>query len=148
VENPNLEAAAICQESIYLPSKVWYLVFTPNRNRLPWWQKVFVSKHDNVFQHVSIVGPCGDSTIFLDPTPTHIDISYVNEPYPVKELIDIRYPYNTTVRFSHVPETARSLQNAIPSCVSFVKATMGLRCRSVTPYGLFKHVIKNGGEVI
>lgn len=128
--------------------KAWYLVFTESKTPLPWWQKIFIRKHDKLFEHVSIVGPCGDSTIFIDPTPACIDISYSNIPLPTKELIDARYPKNITVRYVVRPENIRTIGNVIPSCVSVCKCVMGISNGIITPYGLYKYVMNDGGERI
>lgn len=144
----DLEAEATPPESRYQPYKVWYLVFSKSKTPLPWWMKIFMYRHDKMFEHVSIVGPCGDSTIFIDPTPECIDIAYSNVPLPTKELIHVRYPENITVRFIQKPESARILSNIVPSCVSVCKAVLGLDKCIITPYGLYNYAMKNGGERI
>lgn len=43
---------------------------------------------------------------------------------------------------------ARAMQPATGFCVAQIKALLGVRCRALTPYGLYRHLIAHGAEIV
>ena len=99
------------------------------------------------YRHVSVVIPCGEGYLHIDPRSVRIDFRFIKreqvaEMYDralYKEIIIIEYTADDIREGMHVP--------AVFTCVEFVKRVIGIRAWWVlTPHQLYKHIRKLKGK--
>ncbi len=113
-------------------------------------------KHCLCFSVLRGQGAMGDHIVFVDPTPYHVDISTMIDEVDPSIAVRAEHIVNAfhklgyrVVRFQYTVDNSRTLLhfgNAYPSCVTVIKCVLGIRSWSVTPYQLFKWLIRNGAE--
>lgn len=122
----------------------WYIVFTdydvaphPIHRLL---QKPFL--HCYCFRQI------GDHIFFSNPTTSNIDTK-VYQQVDAEELSQeiLRKPNTKILKFKYrfdIKNKMFNIWNMAPTCVSVVKMFLGVRSRAVTPYQLYKHLLKRG----
>lgn len=132
------------------PAMTWYIGFCDFAGSGP--LKAFVRPG---FGHVFAFASAGHGLLVAEPVAWGLSLKYLPRPagrgaYPADVLAAewlATTPRLTLLRV-RVPRmqvpTARHLSFALPTCVSVVKAVLGLRAWAVTPWQLYRVLLKAG----
>lgn len=130
-------------------SRLWYLVFMPNTGKIPWYQRMAIRNHADTFGHVMMISPLTDTHIqVVEPNVdfVNIELRELDTTWMVEMLrLSKMYP---VLEWIAKPDGTHNPTLVIPSCVTAVKAVLGLKSWAVTPKGLHDYMLKNGAEVI
>lgn len=102
------------------------------------------------FGHVSVVKRSGNLLVLIDPLITGVDVDVVRPVNFTDVFTDL--PEDMTVLRIVLPQgnklLASHFANYLPTCVTCVKALLGIRSWHMTPYGLYKELCKRGAEKV
>jgi len=111
------------------------------RERLVWWALHAFLRPG--FRHCMVLQPftLGQSGgwLHVNPLSNGIDISICPARAAEAVLEQVRQGKGFAV-WTHPVRETRVLGGDLLTCVSVVKAVLGLRCRALTPYGLYRHL--------
>jgi len=132
------------------PIKKYHVVFRDGEN---WFQRLFLKKG---FGHIFLIQDIDSGErIVIDPLPEFLNIesmgrSDVNIDAVMKELsktieckyieVKVRKNFLKKQRFKVIP----ALVPRFVSCVGIIKYILGIKCRALTPYGLYKRLLERG----
>lgn len=125
-------------------SASWYVVFTPLDVTKPkhWWN-YFIN---NEYAHVRAFTDMGEYWLTVDPLYSHTHIALVNK------KVDLLGKALSDSRVVLVENLIK--ENAIPkilpfSCVSVVKSLLGIHDYSITPFQLYKNLLRrHNGRIL
>lgn len=122
----------------------WYVVFTTRD----------VNRHPinrllrKPFYHCYCFRQIGDHIYYANPTTSNIDTK-IYEKVDAEELAQgiSRFTNTKVLKFRYrfdIKNRMFNIFNMVPTCVSAVKMFLGISCRAVTPYQLYKYLLKRG----
>jgi hypothetical protein len=126
----------------------WYVVFTEQD----------VNRHlihrilRKPFYHCYCFRQIGGHIHYNNPTTSNIDTKIYQE-VSVEELAqEISKQPNTKILRIKIPVDFSNknfnIWNMLPTCVSTVKMFLGITNKAVTPYQLYRHLLKRGAKLI
>lgn len=126
----------------------WYVVFTEQD----------VNRHlihrilHKPFYHCYCFRQIGGHIHYNNPTTSNIDTKIYQE-VSVEELAqEISKQPNTKILRIKIPVDFSNknfnIWNMLPTCVSTVKMFLGITNKAVTPYQLYRHLLKRGAKLI
>ena len=137
------------REDDYCYDRIWYVVFMPHENVLPWWQKLLIRKHPPKLGHVALYSPVSDThALLIDSTKRCVHIELREFAFPVHKVMKEISRDLPVLMFRHDAQSSKHITNLVPTCVSLAKAVMGLKCWAVTPKGLYLHLLSNGASIL
>ena len=125
--------------------KTYWVFFRDGEN----WLQRWVLKKD--FGHIFLLTKDKYNWIFIDPLPDFLNtiiLSYRAEedvPAKIVEMTGARFVLINVEKDITRKQKIRPVAAFIPrfvSCVGIVKYILGLRSRAITPYGLYKELLK------
>jgi hypothetical protein len=117
-------------------SRKYYVIFK-NTGVVTWFSRFM----DPYFRHVLVVtkSDYGHFLIVTDSKGGNISTE-MESLMPIREL----YPDDVILEFNSIVHEKIELIPCIPTCVSFVKAILGIRKWGIfTPYQLYKHILRS-----
>ncbi|MBA43621.1 MAG: hypothetical protein CMF62_06425 [Magnetococcales bacterium] len=131
--------------------QTWYVAFGEAGSHQPWYYRIFTRKG---FEHVEAFAELPFKTVLyinsgLDGITPGMMFNEEDASlgFPV-EAMACGYLAKghkiLRVKCSRGGPVMFHLANCIPSCVTLVKGLLGFKCWSVTPYGLYKALLKSG----
>ena len=125
--------------------KEWYIGFSENTQDPHWWQKPALLNSPPGFGHVCLYKPVTDShLVFYDPAPCVLKSDMYELHQTVEETAKELSKQYTMLYFKHTPDEQVNLSFFVPSCVTMVKYMMGFNSKALTPYKLYKDLLKAG----
>ena len=122
----------------------WYVVFTDEE----------VSPHlihrvlQKPFYHCYCFRQIGDHVYVVNPTISNVDSQIYEFTHASQLAQEIsRNPDTKILKFKYKFDNSNrvfNITNMWPTCVSVVKMFLGIRSRAVTPYQLYKYLLKRG----
>lgn len=122
-----------------------WLVFFGEGARVSWWD-VFTAPG---FRHVSAAGYDVEASVwvFVDPARSRMAVDVVaDEAEADRRLGAIALAARHCLRMA--PREERRLSPAMFGCVGAMKALLGVRCRALSPRGLYRHLADIGAEPV
>lgn len=130
-------------------SRLWYVIFTPLVGNISWPKRLSMAGHPEDIKHVQLASPVTDyHMLSFDPRQTHLHLDLLELDKPFTLEMQALSKKHKIVAYWAEPETSVTAYNLVPSCVSAVKAAMGIKCKAQTPYGLYKHLLSDGGSLV
>jgi len=122
----------------------WYIVFTDYNVQTHLIHKILRKP----FYHCYCFRQIGDHIHYNNPTTSNIDTKIYQKISAKKLAQEILKQPNTKIlkikyRFD-IKNRIFNIYNIAPTCVSVVKMFLGIRCRAITPYQLYKYLLKCG----
>lgn len=122
----------------------WYIVFTDYNVQTHLIHKILRKP----FYHCYCFRQIGDHIHYNNPTTSNIDTKIYQKINANKLAQEILKQPNTKIlkikyRFD-IKNRIFNIYNIAPTCVSVVKMFLGIRCRAITPYQLYKYLLKCG----
>ncbi len=117
----------------------WYIVFTDYNVQTHLIHKILRKP----FYHCYCFRQIGDHIHYNNPTTSNIDTKIYQKinaeilKQPNTKILKIKYRFDIKNRIFNI-------YNIAPTCVSVVKMFLGIRCRAITPYQLYKYLLKCG----
>jgi len=134
--------------SFLKPPRRWWFVFHDQQAAGADWWEVF-TRHRPGFGHVfALCEPSPDVTLIVNPQPGRVETLTIEGP-----------PYHLLRQYGGggcrvmVVEMAPSVVALVPrgwavTCASYVAYAAGISFRGVTPFQLYRRIIKLGGEQV
>lgn len=120
----------------------WFFAFR-EKSPLPWLDIIPGLR----FRHclaVTMFGPC---TFMIDPLYHHVEYGFTNEAPLVDTLVKLRSLGFEILHLDWKPDTTRRPRRSpFMTCASLIAYTCGIPSRAVTPDGLYRDIVKLGGE--
>lgn len=138
-------------------AKEWYVVFKRSEYNIPWWQKIPLLFSPRDFWHVFLFAQSGQFIQLVETYNGNVDITIIADEDDPRKLVPaeglallyVEAGYHVVrIKLESNLKGFKLLGNLVPSCVSVVKVVIGLANFVVTPYGLYKWLVENGGEII
>lgn len=129
--------------------KEWYVIFSPNTNKLPWWQKLAIRKHDPIFGHVSLLQCVTEHhALFIDPSPEYLRLDLRELEIPVSQKVKQMGKGQVILHYICDEDKDKNWTFYIPTCVSQIKYALGLNSKALTPFALCNDLINRGASVV
>lgn len=121
----------------------YYFLFKPGRH-------IFAKFLKKDFGHCALIYEYLGLYILMETTGKHTEITPILCDINVflRKLIKELGFKIVKIKVDKSKFNYKSIYNIFPSCVNFCKVVSSYRCRAQTPYGLYKHLLTNGGEEI
>lgn len=117
---------------------IWYVVFHP-RTKGHWWARQF--------GHVSLAGFSNETWTQLDLTRTGVDVRTFYAHDEVQDYLSFLSAHHTLIQYGKAQDVGGSYFQPM-TCVGFVKHTLGIRSRALSPDQLFAILAKKHDVVI
>lgn len=121
--------------------RTWYVVFTPKSPLRLRWYHMFLKKD---FGHVYAISHVAGGVLKVDHTIWGTSIIHTNT-LSVEQWLELAKPHATAileVRVDYGRVPLDYIQRGLLSCVTVLKSIFALRrCRSFTPWGLYKYLM-------
>lgn len=118
----------------------WFFAFTPKTDR-PWLKRLPFR-----FRHCLAVTTFGPCTFMVDPLYRHVEYGFTNEKGITDTIIRLRKLGHEILFLEWEPPVGRPTRSPFMTCASLIAYTCGIPSRALTPDGLYKAIIKLGGE--
>lgn len=121
----------------------WLVFFSEGRGG--WWD-VFLRKG---FRHVCAVTLVWDlrAWVIYDPRRERTELVLIPEgPEAHEELSKLLASATAVLRMK--PQAERGMGVPLFGCVAAVKGLLGIRSRALGPYGLYRHLLDRGAEIV
>ncbi len=135
-------------------NRTYYFFFGAD-GRIPRWQSVFVRHRPKMFWHVGVLMQAGCDVIRVDSNSEGVNIDkYFDELVPggYVSVEDVAVSFAEkgmlVVKFEVTAGSKKSIMhisNLIPTCVTVVKTVIGRPSWEITPYQLYKGLLRDGG---
>lgn len=120
----------------------WFFAFTEKTSR-PWLARLPGLR----FRHCLAVTTFGPCTFMVDPLYHNVEYGFTNEAPLVDCLVKLRTIGHEILHLHWKPDTARPpVRSPFMTCATLLAYTCGIPSRAVTPDGLYRDIIKLGGE--
>ena len=122
----------------------YFVVFT-NADRLPWYTKPFVKPG---FEHCYIILPYEKGSVIITQTVRNIEIYTSDYAAIAYAYFQAEQKHQTVVYINKILQKKPvkiTIRQFLPSCVSLCQRVIGMEATAVTPYGLYKKLLKQGG---
>lgn len=132
-------------------SREWYFCFSPNAQKLPWYQRFAMRNEPEEVRHTYAFSQVGNTVLFVEPYFDKIDFVIKEAPCLAIDCAQQIANAGHLVlhhRFSPNIRGKSSIWNFIPSCVTVVKVSTGFDSSAKTPMQLVNDLIKKGADVI
>lgn len=130
----------------------FYVVFRESPEGLPWWQRLFVWNEE--FEHVGVLMQLGCDVLVCDASENGMWFNKLFDPdspggYVDAEQVACRYVdehgWRVVKYSSDKDKSIFHPSSCIPTCVTIVKAIIGRRSWEMTPWQLYKGLLRDGG---
>lgn len=126
----------------------WYFGFK-NASSMPTFMKFFVWNHHPVYHHCFAFCDLGEGMIMVDPNLHTLKMTgYDCSAHFMAKYLAEEGAVVVSCEFKTKLVGWKALTNISPTCVTAVKIATGFYSSAITPYGLFKDLLRNGGEVV
>lgn len=126
----------------------WIIIFTQENVQNHWLHKILKKP----YWHCMCMRRIGDYVYYANPTVSNIDTKIFDIYSADKFLADLGKKKNTKIlRFNYKFDFNNrifTLWNIAPTCVTAVKMFLGIKSFAITPYQLYKDLIKRGAIVL
>lgn len=137
-------------------NKVFYIYFRPSPD-MPWWQKLFVLHREERFHHCGLFMQFGSDVLRVDSSVQGVgfekffdkDGLFVDAEVFAENLVQVEGM--TVVRYKVSEESKKCIlhpSNSVPTCVTIVKTIIGRASWEITPYQLYKGLLRDGGKLV
>lgn len=131
-----------------------YFVFSASSDLSPRWQKPFLWFSPKNIRHVDVFFQSGPFILRAEPRLRYC--SFVTEywtdpplePIPADLYARALVGQGKVVVKHKFRRNIWNITNILPTCVSLVKILTGYNSYTLTPFGLYKSLLKDGAEVI
>lgn len=131
-------------EKTDIPAARLWLVFFGDTPRRAWWANMLRPG----FRHVWAACWYEDQQrwVYFNPALTGIEIGiFTEEEFPAKLGILL---HHSTAVLRVASRYGRGATPAVPWCVGSVKSLLGVRCAALTPWRLYRALLRRGAEVV
>lgn len=119
----------------------WFFAFTP-KAQLP-----LVRFLPMTYRHCLAVTTFGPCTFVIDPLWRNVEYGFTNEAPLVDALVKLRHLGHDILFLEWEPDQERAPRRSpFMTCASLIAYTCGIPSLAVTPDGLYRDIIKLGGE--
>lgn len=149
--------AQLIRDEIQAQPVEFYFVFSESHRTYAWWQKPFMLFSRGKFGHVAGFMQAGSGVLHVEPMLKRILLAVETDPDDKNKHLSAYATATTMARCGFVvvkhefhPKLSgwQLITYCVPSCVSVVKVISGFLSFSLTPKGLYNHLLRSGAELV